>query len=349
MDIKSKDETPSSTEPAEGMNIQSEEEIPPSTEPVERVKTESEDETPSSTEQAEEMEIKSRDETPSSTEAAEEMEIKSGDEMPSSTAPAEDEDNNRGNDVLYLNVGGTVVNVLRRTLCRGGRSLLASQFSGKQDETLIKDRDGNFFINQPFELFSILLRHLWARDSWSPRAAPIVPPALEDFAAKRDYHTFLNMVEYFEMTPVVYPTRILIHKGNPESSQIEQYPRCSVTASKLTTFVMQSQGHGRSIQSFRIKVGKVDDLRVGWAGDEFIILDFMKHKLHMRGGAIVDARPIELQDGSTILCERTPKGFQWELDGEIVSQYQTLPASTLIPAFKGKGSWHITDVVLAYS
>lgn len=256
-----------------------------------------------------------------------------------------------GNDVLSLNVGGTEIDVLRRTLCHGGCSLLASQFSGKQDDKLIRDRKNSFFINQSFELFSILINHLRARDNLTPRAPPIEPPGRDDFASKREYAEFLGMVEYYGLTPLVYPTRIIVYKGIAEGSKIEQYPSCSVEASKLTTFVMQTEGHSRSIASFQIKVGKVDDLRVGWAGDEFVILDCVNSKLHMKGGAVVSTKtPIQLLDGSKILCERSPRGqFKWEVDGQLVLYKMDEKAGpTLIPAFKGKGTWQISDIVLSY-
>jgi hypothetical protein len=276
-------------------------------------------------------------------------ETQSEDQKASFAKPSSEEDKS-GDDVLSLNIGGTVVNVLRRTICRGERSLLASQFSGEQDDKLIKDPKGNFFINQSYKLFSILLNHLWARDNWTPRAPPVEAPGADDFPSKREYFEFLGMVEYYDLAPVVYPTRIIVYKGNADGSKIEQYPFCFVGAPKLTTFVMQTEGHSRSITSFQIKVGKIDDFRVGWAGDEFVILDCLNSKLHMRGGAIIDAKsPIQLQDGSKIRCERSARSFRWEVDGTIIfDQTFEKPASTLIPAFKGKGTWQITEVLLAY-
>lgn len=58
-------------------------------------------------------------------------------------------------DVLHLNVGGTLTTVLRRTLISVEGSMLASRFSGRWDDSLEKDRDGHFFIDQPIELFLV--------------------------------------------------------------------------------------------------------------------------------------------------------------------------------------------------
>ena len=57
-------------------------------------------------------------------------------------------------DVLRLNIGGGArVDVLRRTLTQFEGSLLESKFSGRWDDSLEKDADGNFFIDQPARLF----------------------------------------------------------------------------------------------------------------------------------------------------------------------------------------------------
>jgi hypothetical protein len=118
---------------------------------------------------------------------------------------------------------------------------------------------------------------------------------------------------------------------------------------KLSTFVIQTEGHSRSITSFEIKVGKIEDFRVGWAGDEFVILDCLNAKLHMKGGATVSAKtPFRMENGGVILCVRSASVFTWEFNGKVVFQHALETSSTsLIPAFKGKGAWQVTNVVLA--
>jgi hypothetical protein len=54
-------------------------------------------------------------------------------------------------DVLRFNVGGARIDVLRRTLTSVEGSMLAAKFSGRWDDSLEKDADGNFFIDQPIE------------------------------------------------------------------------------------------------------------------------------------------------------------------------------------------------------
>ena len=81
-------------------------------------------------------------------------------------------------DVLRLNVGGTCIDVLRRTLTSVEGSMLATRFSGRWDDSLEKDADGNFFIDQPIELFLPLVNlFTCSRMRDSPRA--LMPRRLE--------------------------------------------------------------------------------------------------------------------------------------------------------------------------
>ena len=57
------------------------------------------------------------------------------------------------------NVGGTLTAVLRRTFTSVEGSLLASRFSGRWDDSIEKDRHGNFFIDQPIELFLPMIKY----------------------------------------------------------------------------------------------------------------------------------------------------------------------------------------------
>ena len=79
-------------------------------------------------------------------------------------------------DVLGLNVGGVCTSVLRRTLTQVEGSMLASKFSGRWDDSIEKDRDGYFFIDQPNDLFAPLLDFLRRQACDVPSSAPVVPP-----------------------------------------------------------------------------------------------------------------------------------------------------------------------------
>jgi hypothetical protein len=100
-------------------------------------------------------------------------------------------------DVLHLNVGGTTMAVLRRTLTSVPGSMLASRFSGRWDDSIEKDRDGNFFIDQPFRLFEPMVDYLRARACETPRSVDTQCPTFEDV---KTTHDFCRMVEYYGMT-----------------------------------------------------------------------------------------------------------------------------------------------------
>jgi hypothetical protein len=80
------------------------------------------------------------------------------------------------NDVLHLNVGGTKMAVLRRTLTSIPGSMLASKFSGRWDESMERDREGNFFIDQPFPVFELMVNYLRAKACQTPNAPPLTSP-----------------------------------------------------------------------------------------------------------------------------------------------------------------------------
>lgn len=100
-------------------------------------------------------------------------------------------------DVLHLNVGGALIAVLRRTLTSVEDSMLSSRFSGRWDDMLEKDRDGNFFIDQPVELFLPMVNYLRAKSCETPLSHPVKSPQLKSYDDRQDFY---RMVEYFGMT-----------------------------------------------------------------------------------------------------------------------------------------------------
>ena len=68
-----------------------------------------------------------------------------------------DYSNTSPSDVLDLNVGGVKTSVLRRTLTSIPDSVLATRFSGRWDDSIEKDKDGCFFIDQDEYL---MFRHI---------------------------------------------------------------------------------------------------------------------------------------------------------------------------------------------
>jgi BTB/POZ domain len=112
-------------------------------------------------------------------------------------------------DVLHLNVSGKLVAVLRSTLTCLEGSMLAAQFSGRWDDSLEKDRDGNIFINQPADLFVPMIDYLQRMGNSSPVAEATRFLTVTDFGGSTDrFEDLANMVEHYRMTPLVLPPTI---------------------------------------------------------------------------------------------------------------------------------------------
>ena len=102
-------------------------------------------------------------------------------------------------DLLQLNVGGNCnIAVMRRTLTQFEDSVLAAQFSGRWDESMEKDRDGNIFIDQDPEQFLLLVNYLRLRMNNQSRQVP-------DKHLPKPTYSFCYMLEYYGLMPAVYP------------------------------------------------------------------------------------------------------------------------------------------------
>jgi len=97
------------------------------------------------------------------------------------------------NDVIQLNVGGqTNISVLRATLTQFEDSMLAAKFSGRWDDSMEKDRDGNIFLDEDPEDFNILIKYLRLR---AKNRVGIRPKAT---------YAFCSMLEYYNLMPGIY-------------------------------------------------------------------------------------------------------------------------------------------------
>ena len=101
-------------------------------------------------------------------------------------------------DILQLNVGGsTSISVRRSTLTQFPDTLLAATFSGRWDESMEKDRDGNIFIDQDPENFLLLVNYLRLRMNNQSRKVP------EKYLPKPTY-PLCYMLDYYGLMPAVY-------------------------------------------------------------------------------------------------------------------------------------------------
>lgn len=98
-------------------------------------------------------------------------------------------------DILQLNVGGSIsISVRRSTLTQFPDTLLAATFSGRWDESMEKDRDGNIFIDQDPDNFLLLVNYLRLRMNNQSRKVP------EKYLPKPTY-PLCYMLDYYGLTP----------------------------------------------------------------------------------------------------------------------------------------------------
>jgi len=272
-------------------------------------------------------------------------------------------------DVLHLNVGGTLTAVLRRTLTSIEGSMLASRFSGRWDDSLEKDRDGNFFIDQPIELFQPMIDYLRARASETALAPPVTSPEFDNVRRLKD---FVRMVEYFGMTPGIYPTELEMCRGEVSTAKISGHPRLGVVSSEYATFTLETRGHKRPIRSFSVILGDVEKIEIGLVRTNHFVKKLRKgeHKGVgaerysfcldcSQGGLLYEGSFTKLdglttEKGTLIRCQ--DKGERWLVNGQVVASSIALEDSfhlppdlqqySLIPAFSGKGSWQVCEVEL---
>ena len=267
-------------------------------------------------------------------------------------------------DVLHLNVGGTKMAVLRRTLTSIPGSMLASKFSGRWDESMECDREGNIFIDQPFPLFELMVNYLRAKACQTPNAPPLTSPNFEAITSvtKAD---FLRMVEYYGMMLGIHPVRIELYLEN--TTNVEYRDGLSVNATDWSTFGIVAQGHELDIKSFEVIIHQVERAQVGWRSnlvatnriggtigvgeiEGTMALDCCRSVLLVNGALV----PIDgtCKEGSTIRCEDS--GKKWYIDGRLVASTDQSDNVTLLdapmtnwnalPAISTKGSFTVSEV-----
>lgn len=77
-------------------------------------------------------------------------------------------------------------------------SMLAAKFSGRWDDSMEKDRDGNVFVDQDPESFMKLISYLRLRMNNQLRPVP-------NSQRPKPTYKFCTMLEYYNMLPGVYP------------------------------------------------------------------------------------------------------------------------------------------------
>lgn len=181
--------------------------------------------------------------------------------------------------------------------------MLAAKFSGRWDDTLEKDREGNFFIDQDPDVFLQLISFLRMCAS-KKRNAGIPAP---DTSSKLCW-----MLEYYELMPAVYPFRWDTKSG--ECTSIEASYNSFQFSATNETRVMLRQLYGLRVESFTVLVehGNPASTKVGWAyrrtewdvkhnrkSDQDFLIDVEQKNIHENGTELfqnLDVPNIHLED-----------------------------------------------------
>ena len=97
----------------------------------------------------------------------------------------------KDDDVISLNIGGKNKAASRSTLCQVEGSLLASMFSGRWEDKLKKDKQGNVFLDFNPDCFKLILNYLRAKKIETPRSQAKKPKPPEE-----ERSNYWNLVEY---------------------------------------------------------------------------------------------------------------------------------------------------------
>jgi hypothetical protein len=272
-------------------------------------------------------------------------------------------------DVLRLNVGGTRIDVLRRTLTAVEGSMLAAKFSGRWDDSLEKDADGNFFIDLPLELFLPMVDYLRAKACMTPSAPAVQSPSFAD--------DFIRMTEYYGITLGIFPFGVF--NVSDRSKVVSQHPDYVIEAKQWSSFqLLPLNGNTRTVvKSFEVILGQYATAQIGWMSinatleeekgvgyaDGTIALDCGRSGIatgqSTRNGAkypagfTAIAGSPSMRDRTVLRCEN--KGEKFYVDGglvastradEHVSQITAMTIAYPVPRFSIKGSLRISVIEL---
>jgi hypothetical protein len=213
------------------------------------------------------------------------------DDLPVLTKETMYTESSRPDEVVTLNVGGEkFVQTTRRTLTCVPDSKLAAMFSGRWDESIAKDKDGNYFIDFEPALFLPLLGFLRGVSAMPvSEHIHVTPPVTPSFRSAQEETAFRRMVDSFALTNAVYSYDVYV-LGETCSSR---FRRDKVSADQgLLHFVMHGHAdesnqeysldrprckhvdsHERGVQAFEINVFDPANVKVniGWSNRKFVL------------------------------------------------------------------------------
>ena len=271
-------------------------------------------------------------------------------------------------DVLHLNIGGTKTTVLRRTLTSVPGSMLAARFSGRWDDSLEKDREGNIFIDQDFCVFNIMLTYLRYKANGDDKY-PLQSP--DTFESKQARIEFYRMIEYYGMTNGIYPTKL---KALRSTDSLEMVGPQKGVAKKWTTLELTRDGHSRMIKTYEVTLGEVQRFQMGWGKSS----NFPSDGEDLGVGGYIDSFALDLS--RSVFLKKSQKSFSpnnrdytvehttveglehpagtvvlskdygrlWFINGQLVfdAEKKMIDSHQLMPLISIKGEFEITSIEL---
>ena len=188
----------------------------------------------------------------------------------------------KSSDVLILVIGGEkTVRISRSVLTCVGGSKLAEMFSGHWDESLPKNEEDQFVIDQKPEIFLPLRDFLYSLACMAPSDAGSnpTPPMTPSFSNPSDEIAFRRMVDAYGLTNALYNYEI--YKANIDEedvhynwnnralvSQESSVLEFSMTGTHIYSLdrplLSFGPSHGRKVQSFEVTITENFDGGIGW-------------------------------------------------------------------------------------
>ncbi|GKY92032.1 hypothetical protein MPSEU_000174800 [Mayamaea pseudoterrestris] len=233
-----------------------------------------------------------------------------------------------GSDVLTLDIGGEkTVKTLRSTLTFTNGSKLAETFSGRWDNSLPRNKEGDFFIDYKPELFMPLLDFLRTLSSITTTVSES-PPMTPSYKDLKDEQAFRTMVDAFGLTNVLY------------NYEIFESDVCDNFSLDRPDLQFGACCHTRQVRSFTVLFKSNSNCFIGWirrgkvfANDSitfYLGINVVAFDANTRQLIFIDrttgffkkCEPIDIAIGrnSELRCCRNvhTDELEWHIDGSLV-------------------------------
>ncbi|XP_028409764.1 uncharacterized protein LOC114532454 [Dendronephthya gigantea] len=161
-------------------------------------------------------------------------------------------------DVIHMNVGGQKFTTTRSTLCQIEDSLLASMFSGRWENSVLRDQDGAVFFDYNPKYFDFILAYLRAKTMATPENPAALPEVPDD-----QVKNFRSLVGYLGLTEEFFPVKTLLtDQFNDRSPEItlEGNGKVAVHDSSFAyKYVVGSKTYQQGVVSFKLNLESFKD------------------------------------------------------------------------------------------